>query len=106
MVTQEQIQEITNIIVQTVHPKKVFLIGSYAKGTSDKKSDLDFLIISSNPDIPKYERTTEIQKRLFHYPQIPIDLIMFTENEINKKIDNPLTFISDAIKNGIVVYES
>jgi hypothetical protein len=31
MVTQEQILEITNIIVQTVHPKKVFLIGSYAK---------------------------------------------------------------------------
>lgn len=106
MVTQEQIQEITDIIVQTVHPKKVFLIGSYAKGNAHQKSDLDFLIISSNPNISKYERTTEIQKKLFHYPQIPIDILMFTENEVQEKADNPLTFIGDAIKNGIVVYES
>jgi hypothetical protein len=45
-------------------------------------------------------------KRLFHYPQIQIDIIMFSENEINKKKDNPLTFIGNAIKNSIVVYES
>lgn len=104
MVTNEQIQEIKNIIVETVQPKAIYLIGSYVNGKASEKSDLDFLIISDNKEVPRYERTAPILKKLFHFPQIPIDLMLFTEEEVNKRKDNPLTFIGDALKNGRLIY--
>ncbi len=68
MVTKDQIEDITNVIVQTVHPKKVYLIGSYAQNSASSSSDIDFLIIAGDKNISKYERTGAIQKKLFHNP--------------------------------------
>ncbi|MDB5207973.1 MAG: polymerase, beta domain protein region [Flavisolibacter sp.] len=106
MVTADQIQDITNVIVQTVHPKKVYLIGSYAQSSADINSDVDFLIIGDDETMPKYERTGAIQKRLFHYPFFSIDLVMFGEKEIEAKSKNELSFIGHALKTGKLVYES
>ena len=106
MITKHEIQDITNIIVQTVHPRKVYLIGSYAQNNAHSKSDIDFLIISGDKNIPKYERTGAIQKKLFHYPLFSIDLVMFSEEEIEAKSKNELSFIGHALKTGKLLYES
>ncbi|MDQ6608235.1 MAG: nucleotidyltransferase domain-containing protein [Bacteroidota bacterium] len=106
MVTKDQIQDITNIIVQTVHPKKVYLIGSYAQNSASDKSDIDFLIIANDDDMPRYERTGAVQKKLFHYPLFSIDLVMFGEKEIEAKAKNELSFIGHALKTAKLVYES
>lgn len=106
MVTKDQIQDITNIIVQTVHPKKVYLIGSYAQGRADDESDIDFLIIAGDKNLPRFERTGAIQKKLFHYPLFSIDLIMFGEEEIKSKSENELSFIGHALKTAKLLYES
>lgn len=105
MVTIKEIQDITNIIVETVKPKKVYLIGSYATGEANSESDLDFLIVSGSKQLPRYERTAEIQKRLLGFPAIPIDLMMFTQEEINRKKNNPFTFIGHTLAKAKVVYE-
>lgn len=106
MVTNQQIEEITSIIIDTVHPKKIYLIGSYANGKATEESDVDFLIISNDPDLPKFERTLEIQKRLFKFSNFPMDNLVFSESEVKSKIENQFSFIGHAIKNGKVIYNS
>ena len=70
MVTKQQIEEVKNNIVDAVQPKAVYLIRSYATNDTSEKSNLDFLIISKNSNIHKYERTASIQKKLFRFPQM------------------------------------
>ena len=45
MITKEQTQEVTNIIVQEIEPEKVLLFGSYAAGLPNKHSDVDIIVI-------------------------------------------------------------
>lgn len=106
MITPEQIADITNVIVQTVHPKKVYLIGSYAQNAAHQNSDIDFLIVGEDANMPKYERTSAIQKKLFHYPQFSIDLVMFSESEVAVKAKTELSFIGHALKTAKLLYES
>lgn len=106
MITQQQIQNIADVIVQTVQPSAVYLIGSYATGTANKDSDVDFLVVSKDENIPKYGRTFDIQKRLIPYNIISIDLSMFTPEEIAKKKEDPYSFISVSLKKAKSLYES
>ena len=48
MITENQIEEIKNIIVDVVQPQKVYLFGSYAKGNATETSDIDLLIIMAD----------------------------------------------------------
>lgn len=45
MISEQQIQEVADIIVEEIQPEKVFLFGSYASGIPDKNSDVDFIVI-------------------------------------------------------------
>jgi len=40
-----QIPEITRRIIETSHPEKIILFGSYARGNFGRDSDLDLLVI-------------------------------------------------------------
>ena len=45
MVTNEQIQAVTDVIVDHFKPQAVILFGSYATGTATEDSDIDILVI-------------------------------------------------------------
>jgi len=45
----EEIQEVVRQIAQRFHPQKVILFGSYAYGTPTEDSDVDFLVVASDP---------------------------------------------------------
>ncbi|MCY4569807.1 MAG: nucleotidyltransferase domain-containing protein [Candidatus Poribacteria bacterium] len=64
MVAREDIQAVTNDIVQKFAPLQVIRFGSYAYGTPTEDSDVDLLVVM---DIPKSEyrnKALEIQKRI------------------------------------------
>ncbi|MCK5172964.1 MAG: nucleotidyltransferase domain-containing protein, partial [Planctomycetes bacterium] len=48
MITQEQINEIADRIVEKFKPQKIILFGSYANGTPTDESDLDLMIIKDS----------------------------------------------------------
>jgi len=45
MITQDQINDVVDIIVKNVNPEKVILFGSYAYGEPQEDSDIDILVI-------------------------------------------------------------
>lgn len=49
--TKNQIKNITNQIVEKYNPERVILFGSYAKGTFNDNSDLDFIIVKEKRQI-------------------------------------------------------
>ncbi len=104
MVTQNQINEITKRIVENSQPEKVILFGSYAKGNPTENSDLDLLIVKDSK-IPRYKRGREIRKHLRGL-KIPIDLIVYTNDEIQKWRNVKTAFITTVMESGRVLYEA
>lgn len=102
MITKEQIENIVQKIVVNVNPQKVILFGSYAYGQPDGNSDLDLLVIQDT-DVPRYKREREIRKYL-RGTQIPIDIVVYTQNEIDEWKDTKSAFISQIIEKGKVLH--
>jgi predicted nucleotidyltransferase len=45
MISKKIINEATRRLVEKFHPERIILFGSQARGTSDKRSDIDLLVI-------------------------------------------------------------
>ncbi len=98
-----RIDEIAGKIVENIKPEKIFLFGSYAKGTHTEDSDLDLIIVNKT-DLPKHKRGIEI-RRLFYRQLIPMDIKVYTPQEFENESSNPYAFLHTAIKNSKKLYE-
>jgi predicted nucleotidyltransferase len=103
LITKEQINQVVEKIVQNVHPEKVILFGSYANGNPNNDSDLDLLVIKDMPQ-KKVRRGREIRKFL-RGMAIPIDLMVYTPQEIEEWRDTKSAFITQIVDQGQVLYE-
>ena len=103
MISQEKISEIVNKIAENYDPDKIILFGSYAKGTANTDSDLDFIIVKKT-DTPKQKRGREVRKYLLG-AMIPIDLKIYTPDEFEKEKNSVYSFLNSAIKNSKLIYE-
>jgi len=102
MISQEKINEVIDRIVKNINPEKIILFGSYAQGNPSEDSDLDLLIVKEMR-IPRYKRTREVKKHLRGL-KIPIDVIVYTRKEIKEWEETKTAFISQAIKQGKILY--
>ena len=103
LITNEQINQVTQIIAKNCNPDKIILFGSYAEGMSNKDSDLDIAVIKET-DTPNYLRSSEIRKYL-RGMLIPMDIVVYTQPEIEEWKDVKQAFITQILQTGKVVYE-
>ena len=95
--------DIQNIIqtLKAYNPQKVLLFGSYATGTAHGDSDIDIAIIKDTT-LSYHDRLIEVRRLL--RTTTPIDIFVFTQQEIRKSQDtNP--FIHEIMTHGTVMYE-
>ena len=102
MITKSKINEIANKIAINFNPEKIILFGSYATDNPNYDSDLDFLIIQES-ELPRYKRSFEIRKSLIG-SMVPMDIIVYTQQEFDSEKDVKYTFINDAMKNSKLLY--
>jgi len=105
--TDQLIDEIVDTIVQEVAPEQIILFGSRAKGTGTKESDIDLLVIESEPfSIERSRRyeITKILKALSKYV-VPKDILLFSRNEVEHWRTSVNHVIARALRDGKIVYE-
>ncbi|MBN1351644.1 nucleotidyltransferase domain-containing protein [candidate division KSB1 bacterium] len=100
----QKLMDITQTIVKYYKPEKIILFGSYAEGNPSPESDLDLLIIKQT-NTPIRKRTREIRKYL-RGAKIGIDLLVYTQNEIDKWLSVETAFTTQILKKGILLYDS
>lgn len=100
--SKNDIKEIASTIVNSVHPEQILLFGSYAKGTATNDSDLDLLVVMKT-DAPQYQRSVAI-RHLFWPPKTPMDIIVYTPEEIQRWNGTSNHIVTNAFSNGEVLY--
>lgn len=101
MVSDAQIKKAARRIAKEYNPEKIILFGSYAWGKPHKDSDVDLFIVKETDNIRECAR--EIDGSIF--PRIfPIDLIVYTPEQVEKRKKIGDFFVKDILKKGRVLY--
>lgn len=98
------LKQLTKAIVDLVHPKRIILFGSAARGDMGKHSDLDIMVVM--PDgTHRGDTTGDLYVELpdFGYSQ---DLVVVTENDLVQYGSNPYMVIYYALKEGRELYRA
>ena len=103
LVDFKSIQDLGDQIAREFHPQRIILFGSYANGTPTQDSDVDLLVILPLTGSPVHKA---VEIRLKVNPPFPVDLIVRSPKQIEKRLAMGDTFIADILKNGEVLYEA
>lgn len=98
----DEIRAQTKIIIKKFDPQKIILFGSYAQGSPSLESDVDLLVIVET-DKPTLKLSAEIGVSLDH--AFPLDIIVKTPEQVEKRLQNGDFFLEDIINHGKVLYE-
>jgi len=85
MLSKQQIKILSNIIIKKFNPKKIFIFGSYAHGRPDSESDLDICVITDFNGKRKIDLIRDLRGEIFSVFDVPLDILVFEDNEFEKK---------------------
>lgn len=89
-------------IVEAIHPKKIILFGSWARGEADKDSDIDLLVIHESI-LPRPQRYAQV-RQLFWGMRLPLDILVLTPDEFALYQSVPGSFTHTVAREGKVLY--
>lgn len=101
------LQDIVDATITAVEPERIILFGSRARGEAQPDSDLDLLIVESEPfgaTRNRQEELKRIRRALWRF-RVPIDILVYSHEEIEKWRESPNHVIGRSLREGITLYE-
>ena len=90
-------------IREAIHPDRIMLFGSRARGDADPESDFDLLIVAPS-SLPRWKRTVPIY-RLLAGMGVGKDVIWWTPQEVREWSGVLSHFINTILREGRILYE-
>jgi predicted nucleotidyltransferase len=103
LIDEDLLEKITRRIVEAVHPNRIVLFGSRARGDHNQDSDID-LFIEMESNEPRWLRRKQIDQ-LFPERWWPMDLYILTPEESQEWGDSLATILPSIKREGTVLYE-
>ena len=101
MITQSQIQQVSDEIARRFQPERIILFGSYAYGTPTEDSDVDLLVVLPFEGRAA-KKSTEIQIAV--HIRFPVDLIAITPERLWDRIEMGDFFLREITQKGHELY--
>ena len=95
-----KVKKIVSQIKKKYKPEKIILFGSHARGDTHEGSDVDLLLIKET-DKKFTKRTEEVLTQIDY--DIDLDVLVYTEKEIEKMLSEKNPFMEKAWKEGVAV---
>lgn len=102
--TEEKIRHVVEKIVREYQPEKIILFGSWAWGTPHENSDFDIFVIKDT-DTPSLKRI-EALDRLFSRRDVPLDFLVYTPEQVARRLAIGDFFVRDIMTNGRILYDA
>ena len=99
-------QEIIRRVVEATGPEKIILFGSRARGDHRPDSDIDLLVIQKS-NVVRHRRAVPIYRALTGLPtDVDVEVIVYTPAEAEDWREVRQAFVTTALREGRVLYES
>ncbi len=99
---EQQLEELVGKIVAAVHPLRIILFGSAARGDTGPDSDLDLLVVM--PDGTHRRHTLQYLYREIRGVRVPYDLLVATDRDLEEHRDNPGLIYRTILREGRTLY--
>ena len=104
MIETAALDKLVKLIISRVHPSKVILFGSRAKGIARNDSDFDLMVIKSGVSNER-EISSSIYRAMFTEKiNLPVDVIAIDEGKWKSLKNNSQLIYNVVEKEGIVLY--
>lgn len=93
--------------IKPLRPEKIILFGSYAYGMANPESDIDLLLIKELAEDKIKDYRIQVRKKLweqFKGQGLSFDILVDSNNRIQKRIALGDLFYSEIIKKGEIIY--
>ncbi|MFA5862331.1 MAG: nucleotidyltransferase domain-containing protein [Candidatus Thermoplasmatota archaeon] len=98
-----QLAAIVRALQDRYSPQQMILFGSFAWGSPREGSDLDLLVVKKT-EKGFFERCAEVRELIREERRgIPLDLIVYTPQEIEERLASGDPVVTDAFRRGIVL---
>ena len=101
---KETIANIVKRIKDEYKPEKIILFGSYAYGRPNAQSDIDLFIIKKTAK-RRIDRFCEVSRLLRDVKGVSIQPVVFTRQEVARRLDLEDDFIEEILRKGEILYE-
>jgi len=102
----EHIEPIVKEVARVLGLQRVILFGSLARGTHTERSDIDLIVVRETNE-RFVERPTEILMMLYQNLRgWAIDVLVYTPEEYERMLAHGNFFLTRAVREGKIVYES
>ncbi|MEO5346188.1 MAG: nucleotidyltransferase domain-containing protein [Magnetococcus sp. YQC-9] len=103
---QDWLNDMVHAIVAIANPKQVILFGSRARGHTGLDTDVDLLVIESEPFGAHRSRYREIARLEEAMGMIPLatDILVYSEEEAEKLRYSPNHVVALALREGKVLH--
>lgn len=102
--SQAILDKLVQGIVETVHPRRIVLFGSAARGQMGPHSDLDVLVVM--PDGTHRRHTAQKLYMELRDLELPTDFVVVTEEDIERYGTNHSLVICPALEQGREIYSA
>lgn len=102
MSSDPAVERVVKVIAEAVHPQKIILFGSRARGTARPDSDLDLVLIYAG-ERSKRQVKLDIH-RLMQAESLPIDLFVLRPEEMLRQKHVANTLAREVAERGVTVY--
>ena len=106
-ITEDILKKMADTIVQQVHPAQILVFGSHASNSANSDSDVDLLIVESQPFGNGRSRRSEIKRvrNALSAFKIPKVILVYSVDEVEKWRNSINHVVAKAYKYGKVLYE-
>ena len=106
-VTDALLQQMVEVIVDEVDPEQVILFGSHARGDASADSDVDLVIVESDPFDGDRDRGAEAVRLWWALANfaVPKDILVYSSDEVEYWRNSINNVLARALREGKVLYE-
>lgn len=97
-----EIERIVQTIKEQYQPEKIILFGSHVWGAPRKDSDVDLFVVKKSNE-RRIDRQRAVRKLVWNI-NVPLDILVYTPEEIKRRLDLEDFFIEDILTKGKVLY--
>ena len=101
--SKDILDEIINRLIGALHPEAIYLFGSHVRGSADRDSDVDLLVVVDD-SLESPRELARTGRRSLWGIGIPIDLIVCTSAEMDKWSKVHCNLIHTVTQEGQKVY--
>lgn len=104
MQINNEIEKLNDALVNSLSPERVYLFGSYAKGTANGKSDYDFYVLLKDDAKDLHAKTVKAYEATMNIKSRPLDIIVSRISKFENR-KNELTFENEVARTGVLLYD-